>query len=265
MKYYFLVFRIPVIALFLLSSCSQVKSDLTKVHLKGKVKSITEYTYSATEKFGKAQKDKLTSKIISNYNDKGNLTTQSTYEMKNSSFMVDSFTYNSNSKLTESSTHILGQTDSMVKAIIGALAIKFSYIYDKEGNEIERNKYLLSDNTLQNKYICKFDKDRNKVEENSYDSDGNLDEKLTYKYDKEGNEIERNEYDSEHNLKEKFIHTYDNDNNVIERIKYNADGKLDWKSKIEYILYDSKGNWLNQINYFKDKPVIIIERTIKYY
>ena len=65
-------------------------------------------------------------------------------------------------------------------------------VYDKNGNEIEVNKYN-SDGSLSYKYTHKYDENGNKTERNSYNSDGSLSSKYIYKYelDEQGNWIKK--------------------------------------------------------------------------
>ena len=223
MKYHFSIFLLSVFTQFQLCSCSEVKNDLTEAHLKGKVKSTIEYSYNAVEKFGRVENDKLTSKVIQNYNNKGNLETVKTYSPKSISYREDSFMYNSNNQLIEMTSRTLGDTNQMLKGFSEALALKFTFIYDKDGNEVEKNKYNFSDNSLLRKYISKYDKNGKIIEYNTYSADGKLEEKDTY--DKNKKIIDKREYSSDTTFglgdtEERTEYKYNKSGNLIETNKY---------------------------------------------
>ena len=89
-----------------------------------------------------------------------------------------------------------------------------------------------------NNYFNIYNEKGNKIEDNSYDSDGRLHSKYTYKYDEKGNMIEENWYESDGSLYEK--HTY----------KYE---------------YDKNNNWTQRIEYKNTIPHRITEKIIEYY
>ena len=146
--------------------------------------------------------------------------------------------------------------------------------YDKNGNKIERNRYLPY-RSLYMKETYKYDKNGNKIEANGYKSDGSLDWKYTYKYDKNGNKIEKNWYNSDGSLTTwKYTYKYDKNGNTIEYNRYSSYRSLyrkyNNKSTYKY-KYDKHGNWVQKI-YFEQKgenslllPQTIEERKIEYY
>ena len=72
-----------------------------------------------------------------------------------------------------------------------------------------------------NNYFNIYNEKGNKIEDNSYDSDGRLlGYKTTYKYDEKGNNIEKNNYDSNGRLDSKYTYEYDKNNNWTQRIEY---------------------------------------------
>ena len=158
MNYFTLFF----VALFF-QSCTieKIENDWTEENLKGKVKSYSEFTYEAEERFGKIEKGErkgnfFESDLKKSYDEKGNI--------------IEENSYNSD----------------------GRLYLKYTYKYDEKGNKIEQNSYN-SDGRLETKWTYKYDKKGNKIEENGYISDGILYDKYTFKYefDKQGNWINR--------------------------------------------------------------------------
>ena len=89
-----------------------------------------------------------------------------------------------------------------------------------------------------NNYFNIYNEKGNKIEDNSYDSDGNLSSKDTYEYDEKGNIIEKNRYNSNGSLDEKYTYKYE---------------------------YDKNNNWTQRIEYKNTIPHRITERIIEYY
>ena len=178
-----------------LVSCNQSekKNDLTEENLKGKVKSITENTYEAVDKFGQIEKGNILVDSSAVYTDDGHF---KIYNEKGNK--IEENYYNSN----------------------GRLYSKTTYKYDEKGNNIEDNFYDSDDGSLIYKNTYKYDEKGNKIEEYHYDEDGKFNYKYTYKYDEKGNNIEKNNYDSNSRLDSKYTYEYDKNNNWTQRIEY---------------------------------------------
>ena len=171
---------------------SEKKNDLTEENLKGKVKSITENTYEAVDKFGQIEKGDVLVDSSAVYTDDGHF---KIYNEKGNK--IEENYYNSN----------------------GSLIYKNTYKYDEKGNKIEEN-YYNSNGRLYSKTTYKYDEKGNKIEEYHYDEDGKFNYKYTYKYDEKGNNIEKNNYDSNGRLYSKYTYEYDKNNNWTQRIEY---------------------------------------------
>ena len=186
---------LAILSVLCLVSCNQSekKNDLTEENLKGKVKSITENTYEAVEKFGQIEKGDVLVDSSAVYTDDGRF---KIYNEKGNK--IEENYYNSN----------------------GSLIYKNTYKYDEKGNIIEEN-YYNSNGRLYSKTTYKYDEKGNMIEDNFYDSDdGSLIYKNTYKYDEKGNIIEENHYDSNGRLDSKYTYEYDKNNNWTQRIEY---------------------------------------------
>jgi len=132
-------------------------NDWTKEGLKGKVKSYTQCTYEAFDRFGKIKKGEKSYRRQVIYNEKGNL-----IEENYSDELDDNLDW------------------------------KNTYKYDEKGNLIEENYY--SDGILSSKSIYNYDEKGNLIEENryatSYDAEGNISSwwvGYTFQYDEQQN------------------------------------------------------------------------------
>lgn len=231
---------------------SKVKNDLSKLGLKGKVKSLTETTFFAVDKFGEIQKGNIMFKSIYLFNEKGNKTESIVYFMgKIPTKMIYKNDYNGNT--IESNTY---EAD-------GSFSGKSIYKYDITGNIIMVNLYE-SDGSLKNKWIYKYDDKGNEIEGDFYKSDGSLDKKTIYKYDGKGNEIERAFYKSDGSLSSKSLQKYDYKGFEIERGWYKSDGSFDEKYTYNYT-FDVTDNWIKKIELKNTFPQSITEREIEYY
>ena len=161
---------------------SEKKNDLTEENLKGKVKSITENTYEAVDKFGQIEKGDVLVDSSAVYTDDGHF---KIYNEKGNK--IEENYYNSN----------------------GSLIYKNTYKYDEKGNNIEEYHYD-EDGKFNYKYTYKYDEKGNNIEKNNYDSNGRLDSKYTYEYDKNNNWTQRIEYKNTipHRITERIIEYY---------------------------------------------------------
>ena len=126
---------LAILSVLCLVSCNQSekKNDLTEENLKGKVKSITENTYEAVDKFGQIEKGDILVDSSAVYTDDGHF---KIYNEKGNK--IEENYYNSN----------------------GSLIYKNTYKYDEKGNKIEEN-YYNSNGRLDSKYTYEYDKNNN--------------------------------------------------------------------------------------------------------
>ena len=203
---------LAILSVLCLVSCNQSekKNDLTEENLKGKVKSITENTYEAVDKFGQIEKGDVLVDSSAVYTDDGHF---KIYNEKGNK--IEENYYNSN----------------------GSLIYKNTYKYDEKGNKIEEN-YYNSNGRLYSKTTYKYDEKGNIIEKNNYDSN-DLFNKTTYKYDEKGNTIEINNYNSDGRLDSKYTYKYkyDKNNNWIQQVKYKNNKPIQITERIiEYYL-----------------------------
>jgi len=131
--------------------------------------------------------------------------------------------------------------------------------FNEKGNKIESNSFN-SDGSLSFKYTYKYDDKGNIIESNSFNSDGSLSFKYTYKYDDKGNQIESNSFNPDGSLSFKYTCKYDDKGNQIESNSFNPDGNL--VDKYTY-KYDDKGNKI-ELNYFNSDGSLFLKSTSKY-
>jgi hypothetical protein len=153
-------------------SITRINTDVVRMKLTGKIKTLTETKYKAIDSFGEIQTGDIEGKNIIVFNEKG--------------IKIEESQYDSNDSLEH----------------------KYTYKYDDKGNEIEMNSFK-SDGSLKFKNTYKYDDKYNKTEENSYASNGSLNYKNIYKYDDKGNEIEEDDFKSDGSLDYKFTYKYD--------------------------------------------------------
>ena len=120
--------------------------------------------------------------------------------------------------------------------------------FNEKGNKIESNSFN-SDGSLSFKYTYKYDDKGNIIESNSFNPDGSLSFKYTCKYDDKGNQIESNSFNPDGNLVDKYTYKYDDKGNKIELNYFNSDGSLFLKSTSKY---DDKGNEIERNSFISD-------------
>ena len=197
-----------ILSVLCLVSCNQSekKNDLTEENLKGKVKSITENTYEAVDKFGQIEKGDVlvdSSAVYTDdghfkiYNEKGNKIEENYYNSNGRLYSKTTYKYDENGNIIEKNGHNYDGS------------YKITYKYDEKGNNIEQNNYKY-DGSFLYKYTYKYDEKGNNIEKNNYDSNGRLDSKYTYEYDKNNNWTQRIEYKNTipHRITERIIEYY---------------------------------------------------------
>lgn len=270
------------------------KNNLSKLNLKGNVKSIKQTTRYAVGSF---------ECILSIFDCKGNKIEVNDCDA--------SLNYKHTSKYDSRGNEI----ESVTYNPDGSLSLKYTYKYDNKGNQIEEN-FLGLDDIIHEKSIRKYDSKGNLTSGCRYDKDGRLLSKWTCKYDSEGYEIcekwdgseyscskrkatiynnygnwtERYFYDEDDNLSMFSTFKYDNkgnniemnlynpdgihvfvsytkydkNGNEIEMTIYNPDGSLDSIITYKY-KYDKMGNWIYKLENSNDKLLNTFEREIEYY
>ena len=289
------------------NSCNnkKIKNGWEEDKLKGKVKSYTQFSYEALERFGKIEKGALIKDIFANlqnnYDEVGNLIERNTfregsivdiedkdtYKYDKKSNKVEAKSYSSDGSLSYKETFKYDENNNMIEhngySSDGSLSYKETFKYDENNNMIEQNNYS-SDGILTSKETFKYDEKSNNIEANYYSSDGSLTYKFTFKYDENNNMIEKNGYSSDGRLDEKCAYKYDEMGNISEYLLYDSDGSIILKvtekyddkgnmkescsdeNKREYEYeYDNVGNWIKQIVYLNKKPIKIYERSYQYY
>jgi hypothetical protein len=193
MKALSLTFLLVVGALL---SGAQVKNDLVRQKLKGKIKSITELEYSPG-------KDTLRWKVTYNYNKEGDLLGFETFSTEGTLFSKSVCNYNDSGKLKD---------QERFKAD-GSLFDRTTYTYDWRGNKAEEHDYDASGTEFQ-KVSFRYDGRGNRINKDCFNEYGALFLKCNYKFDADGNEIEAKEYDSHHGLRFVITYEYSDDDNM---------------------------------------------------
>jgi len=251
MKYSTILF----LALFV-QSCSKekFKNDWTIENLKGKVKSYSEFSYKAEERFGNIEKG-TRKRIFLEYDNQN--------KFDENGNMIESNKYYSDGRLERREIYKFDEIGNKIENnwynSVGSLELRETYKYDKMRNMIESNWYY-SNGRLGNRSTYKYDEKGNNIEINWYNPDGSLSYWKTDKYNEKGNRIESNWYTSDSSLYRRVI--YDEKGNEIE--KYNSDGilKSKWTFKYEF---DKQGNWVKRIDFEDSIPKFLLEREYEYY
>jgi len=232
------------------------KNDLEIENIKGKVKSTTENVYTSVEKFGQYQRNKFSSRNVSNYNIQGYLIGFARYSEDGSTSLKGEVIYK-----YDSQKNIIEQYR---KYEDGTIVNQHSYKYNSKGLKIERYDHGYQKKIV-SKIIYVYDSENNIIEEKKY-KEGDLQSNIIYKYDGKNNLIlkkmlKNNKLVSETNYK------YNSDYNLIEEIELSPIGNSQYKSTYKYSVFDKKGNWTKRISIyaFPELEIYIVERSILYY
>jgi hypothetical protein len=266
---------------FIVSSCihhsaqnndTKIETDLIKLNLRGKVKTLKETTFKAIDISGIYQKGDIISKNIISFNDKGYKIEEKHYNSANSP--AERYTYKYDP--------IGNNTEMNVYKPDGNLNYKNIYKYDNKGNNIEMDAYN-PDGSLDYKSISTYNARGNKIEEDEFNADGSLLHRSTATYDNKNNIIKETFDNPADSINYKWISKYDNKGNKIEEYFYRTDSNMDYKwtpgndvnehnhsgnmnQKVTYkFKYDFSGNWIMKTELKNNIPQTITERETEYY
>jgi len=228
----------------------KTKPNTIQENFKGTVKSMHYKTYEAEKRDGKIQlknPSEIGLNVLGLYNKKGYLTEEKQFTGRNeSSIIITTFKYDSKNLIIEESS--AGET------------FKYKYVI------LKNNRYEIRINFPSgSERVTLFDKNGNKFSETSHSGKKTY-YTMTYDYDQFENNIKTNYINEYYDINE-----YDNNRNRKKWTRYNMpDGKLIFIYKTIYTKYDSKGNWLESVDYDitnddSNKPLIITKREIVYF
>ena len=269
--------KIALLGLTLITySCSdkKVSEKPLEEQLKGKVSSLVQFNYSASEKFGEISKDELISKTEEKYDERGNIK-ESVSTRDGIIKHEEHWEYNDNGKVIKHSdlgdwglgrieTSKYDNNNNEIERDIEfpgtSSSHKYIARYDANGNRTEFIWYL--NGQFDSIYKYKYDENGNNVEESRYEEDGDIMYKNVFKYDSKGNLFEKYAYDSDGKLEEKTVNKYDYRGNLISRVIYDSDTDASFDRRFEYS-YDSKCREIG-ISRFNPNGEITAEETMQY-
>ena len=280
------------------TKAKKFKNDLEKEHLSGKINTVAEYTYGASDSAGVVIKDGLIDTKIFKYDEKGKKSEEKGYSISNG-FVNVKYIYDNG---------IMIEQDRYCDTI-GNLCYKNIFKYDNKGNKIEEFGYNNSRGNINEKYIYKYDEKGLMIEQEDYSpSDlSHFSFKTIFKYDDKGNRIEDDIYSEAKDMAGnrikndtygiivgKNIYKYDSKANKVEENGYDGNAYIMVFAKKHAFRYDDKGNltedklfendslsstitttfkfenidtennWLREIIFSNGKPTTIVERMIEY-
>jgi len=232
---------------------TEIQNSLTIENIKGDVKTLSEYSFTALDKIDGIKKGQL------KRND-GGADYQKTYNLSGN--LIEYL----NLKNQTTIKSIYDDKQNIVEEISTDIDSVFlftnKYKYDSDNNIIEKTQYD-SVGTFNSKYTYRHDSNKNIIERNFYNSKKNLEGRLSYKYDTNNKLLENSKYDSAGNLKFKFTYIHDLNGNVIEKNVFDSSEKLKSKFTYEYKL-DNNNNWVQCVEFENSLPTYILVRKIEY-
>ena len=267
---------------FLLFSCNQNNDESAyfDLNLHGEVNTLIEIEYMAFNYNDAVLKGTVKSTEITLFDRNGRITNK--YYPQNGLFSKYEYVYDDRGNKVEE-----------YKYLRNRLAYRYEYRYDEKRNMIESRTYSF-DGPIISKYSHKyrFNEKGNVIEEKQYNSTGihlftnssdydalgNLleltkiqhyndgsSEKEVTKYDVNGNVLEETSYNINGIPYRKTSYKYDEKRNIVEKRHYRLNNELISILTYEYSEYDSKGNWIQRVEYANDSLYSYTERIINYY
>jgi hypothetical protein len=270
----------PLFTCLLLFSCSEkkkVRNDWTDEDLKGKVKSLTSFTYKVIDKPGEVQKDSLMYTDITTFNNSGFLVEE--LRKKNDTLLFQRvYKYDEHNNLLEDETNKDGK-----------LGYRVINKFDEKNNLIEKATFEMKSNLSTDSLeksdshlTYKYNSDGKVIDEIATENDNpwfskiriednngkTISEKIhyvfawlkpkdkiqiaIYKYDSQGNQIEKDFFDADSVFYFKFTDKYDERGNNTENAAFRTGDTLEFR---RVMTYDDKGNKTRDIDYNKDSVI----------
>jgi len=220
-----------IIAILFLFSCKKGTDETPNndTGLKGKIKTITETSYSTVLINGTIQKNVQLGITKYKYNEDGNLTEQFSYfgDGRLDYRLVYFYTDKINFKAVQ-------------YGVNGQIQSNYEGKSDGNGNELESNLFE-PDGTLSMRF------------ENKYNSNNQLIERLTFDYEK-AVEVQKTTCKFE----------YDSNGDLSKEIEYDQNEKIEYTVLYTYREYDTNKNWTIRMEKF-NTDTYINERSIEYF
>ncbi|WPO77943.1 hypothetical protein [Flavobacterium sp. KACC 22761] len=243
------LFLFIAILLNISAFAQKTKPNVMQENLKGGVKSMHYRTYEAEKRDGKIElknPDQIGLNVLHIYNNKGYLTEEKQFTGVNDSrISITTYKFDSKNRIVEQS--YAGRTD------------KYTYVL------LKNNRYEIRINYPDgSERVHLFDKNGNIISETSHKGKKTY-YTMTYEYDQSEQNTKINSVNDYYDINE-----YDNKGNRKKWSRYRSNGKLLFVYKIVYTKYDSKGNWLESVDYDitndqSGTPLIVTKREIEYY
>lgn len=268
-----------IISILFLISCKKdtVEPIAPKLDVKGKVKTIVEYGYSAVEKWGEITEGMTTSKESHTYNESGfetegelyltngNLECKWVQNYDSSNKILASYTEDAYGTIYDSTKF---QYDSKGKLINwklyynGNLEADVNCVTDANGRVIKESTSIWIKDF---NYAYKYDARGNKIEENSLNESNVTYYTKKYEYDSTDKLIKESGYFGEGmTLRHVISYTYDLKGNITDIIDAYT-GSVPKVTKYIYDEFDTLDNWTKRRNYKDNKITGINKRVITYY
>jgi hypothetical protein len=238
MKFY----KLLILIFFLISCTNQNTNDYLKLNLKGKVKSINQIPYSASENFGKISLNEfqIFGAIISTGED---------VEYGDVKIMShEKIHFNERGLIEEK----IGYYD-----INEQILSKTIFKYDEKNRLISEIKYKF-DNSIEYKNILEIQDSKNKSSLIKYGGNGNINAKEEYFHDTKLNKILEKRYTSKGELKNSLKFEYEK-KNIIKTTLFNNKGNV-----INNVNYEYEGDVKIKKSVFNNKGEITIEKIYEY-
>jgi hypothetical protein len=229
------------LCLFIFSFVSAQTEDISKQLInQNNVKAQTTFDYDYLN--GKPVK-KGTRSLSIKFDNNGNKTEEIGYKMNGSVHYVQTYAYDSRSRMIEYAKYI-GNREK--------LEYKITIKYNPSGQKLNESGFNGTE-AFRNAYT--YDSN-GKLTEITYFIGNKVDEKRKLTYN--GNETEINVYNGAGAHLYRLVDTHDSHNNLIQELQY--DNKNNLTRKMVY-RYDARGNQIAEEKYMNGKQVYVTERT----
>jgi len=273
----------------------QKKNDFTDLHLKGRIKTLKESFFSASDSSGtvvrnkeilysyapvrsfrfndaglleektESDSDSTYVKHLYQYNEQGNKTEDVVWNPDGTIREVTLFSYDDKGKLEKCENKQVSKSEKLLRKedymkVRGPYR-KRIYTYDEKGNTTCETTY---DSRGFSSVVYTCDGKGNITGHKYVNEEGKTEKSLIFTFDTRGNPMECRQFDAEGKLQSRIVYKYDINNVLTEETEFAPDGSI--RNTIGYAYeYDGHTNWVRQIAYQNKVPVRMGVREIGYY
>lgn len=267
-----------LVLVLIMASCtkSYENPDLSS----GKIKSTVVSQYTVSQNNGVVTKGTCTRQITCRFDEKGNMTAKTDYDLVHNVEYKFRFIFEEIGKKTEmnfsyADNRILYRiiydydeygflVSEKYQSLIGGFNYRYEYQNDSKGNQLV-NDYYNSEDKLSSRTTYSYDSKNRMIEMKYHSPSTFLSWRKVFSYNDSGSQKTEISYNTDGSQSQRITYSFDGQGNLSEQIGYGYNEVPYERLKFDYSGLDQYGNWTVQKDYRNDECILVSERELEYY